>query len=63
MYLQLLERMSVIALAAYIFSQTYIFKRFFTKNISIEDNLIFISFFSILSIIGTYLGVKVQGEQ
>lgn len=63
LYLQLFERMSIIALAAYVFSQTIMFKRLLTKKITNIEKLMLISFFSVLSILGTYLGVKVQGEQ
>lgn len=61
LYLQLFERMSIIALAAYVFSQTIMFKRLLTKKITNIEKLMLISFFSVLSILGTYLGVKVQG--
>lgn len=61
LYLQLFEKMSIVALAAYVFSQTIMFKRFFTRKLYIDDYLILIMFFSILSILGTYLGIKVQG--
>ncbi|GFR34302.1 LytS/YhcK type 5TM receptor domain-containing protein [Thermobrachium celere] len=61
LYLQLLERMSIIGLAAYIFSRSIFFKRMFTKKFTNEDKLILVVFFSFLSILGTYLGIKVQG--
>lgn len=61
LYLQLFEKMSIVALAAYVFSQTILFKRFFTRKLYIDDYLILIMFFSVLSILGTYLGIKVQG--
>lgn len=61
LYLQLFEKMSIVALAAYVFSQTILFKRFFTRKLYLDDYMLLIMFFSILSILGTYLGIKVQG--
>lgn len=61
LYLQLFERMSIIALAAYVFSQTIMFKKLFTRKIMSIEKVMLVAFFSILSIMGTYLGVKVQG--
>ncbi|WP_027625227.1 LytS/YhcK type 5TM receptor domain-containing protein [Clostridium lundense] len=59
-YIQLLESMSLIALSAYVYGQTSIYKRFFYKNATTFFNkLRIIFFFSLLSIIGTYTGVNI----
>ena len=57
---ELLEQMSIIAVAAYIFSQTRIFNNLLKEKTNISDRLIMISYFSILSIVGTYMGIKVE---
>jgi two-component system LytT family sensor kinase len=57
---QLLERMALIALAAYIFSQTRIFKNVAKDELEFEDKLMMVVFFSIISIFGTYMGVEVN---
>lgn len=57
---ELLKQMSIIAVAAYIFSQTKIFNNLLKEETTISDRLIMISFFSILSIVGTYMGVRVE---
>lgn len=59
-YIQLLESMSLIALAAYVYGQTSISKRFFYKDEKTFFNKLRITFFfSLLSIIGTYTGVNI----
>lgn len=60
LFLGLLERMAVIALAAYVFSQMNMFKRLIKYEVSIMDKLVMVAFFSILSIIGTYIGISVE---
>ncbi|PJI06697.1 MULTISPECIES: LytS/YhcK type 5TM receptor domain-containing protein [Clostridium] len=59
-YAHLIENMAVIALAAYIYSQCSIFGNFINKNQSIKDKLTMVIFFSMLAILGTYMGVKVE---
>lgn len=59
-YAYLIENMAVIALAAYIYSQCSIFGNFIKRNQSIKDKLTMIIFFSMLAILGTYMGVKVE---
>lgn len=61
-YAYLIENMAVIALAAYIYSQCSIFGNFIKKNQSIKDKITMIIFFSMLAILGTYMGVKVKNE-
>lgn len=60
-YIQLLESMSLIALAAYIYGQISVWKRFFYNDENtMQNKLRIIFFFSILSIIGTYTGVNIE---
>ncbi|WML36067.1 LytS/YhcK type 5TM receptor domain-containing protein [Clostridium sp. OS1-26] len=59
-YIQLLERMALIALAAYIYNQSHIFKNLIKDELKIKDKIGMIVFFSILSIIGTYTGINLE---
>ncbi len=59
-YVQLLERMALIALAAYIYNQSHIFKNLIKDELKVTDKIIMIIFFSSLSIIGTYTGVNLE---
>lgn len=58
--LQLFEKSSVIVVAAYFFSQAAIFQNLLKEQLSFGDKLIMISFFSLLSIMGTYMGINVN---
>lgn len=60
LFLELLQRMSLIALAAYVYNQSHFFNSLVKKNLNISDKIISITFFSILSILGTYLGINVE---
>lgn len=60
LYIDLLERMALIALAAYIYNQTHIFKNLIKENLNIIDKLGMIFFFSTVAIIGTYTGVNFE---
>lgn len=59
-YIQLLERMALIALAAYIYNQSHIFKNLIKDELKVKDKIGMIIFFSILSIIGTYTGINLE---
>lgn len=59
-YIQLLERMALIALAAYIYNQSHIFKNLIKDDLKARDKIGMIIFFSVLSIIGTYTGVNLE---
>jgi two-component system LytT family sensor kinase len=59
-YIQLLERMALIALAAYIYNQSHIFKNLIKDELKVRDKIGMIIFFSVLSIIGTYTGVNLE---
>lgn len=60
LYVQLLERMALIALAAYIYNQSHIFKNLIKDELRITDKIGMIVFFSIVAIIGTYTGVNLE---
>ncbi len=59
LYIELLQRMSLIALSAYLFTRTKTFKNLIQCNINKKDKLLMIVFFSFLSMIGNYLGIAV----
>lgn len=60
-YIQLLESMSLIALAAYIYGQISVSKKdFYSKSNKRKRNFILLIFFTVLSIIGTYTGVTIK---
>lgn len=61
-YVRLLQDMAVIALAAYLYNQLNLFKSFIKKEQTFRDKIIMVIFFSVLSIIGTYMGVNVGGD-
>ncbi|HEY8891993.1 MAG TPA: LytS/YhcK type 5TM receptor domain-containing protein [Clostridium sp.] len=60
LYLQLMEGMALVALTAYIFSHSRTFKNLIKNSISFKDKIIMIIFFSVLSILGTYIGVNIE---
>lgn len=59
-YIQLLESMSLIGIAAYLYSQTRTFGDLIKEKLNLKNKIIMILFFSTLSILGTYTGVNVQ---
>lgn len=59
-YIQLLEKMALIALAAYIYNQSHIFKNLIKDELRLSDKVGMVIFFSLLSIIGTYTGVNIE---
>ena len=59
-YVQLLERMALIALAAYVYNQTHLFRDMIKDELTLKNKIGMILFFSTLSIIGTYTGVGVE---
>lgn len=59
-YIQLLERMALIALAAYIYNQSHLFKSLIKDELKVKDKIAMIIFFSGLSIIGTYTGINLD---
>lgn len=61
LFLTLFERMSIVALVAYMFTHTPLFKKIYKRQFNYIDKLILITFFSAFSILGTYLGIKMEG--
>lgn len=59
-YVQLLESMSLIALAAYVYSQTHIFGDLLGDNPKASNKIVIVIFFGILGIVGNYTGVNVE---
>ncbi|WP_123054543.1 LytS/YhcK type 5TM receptor domain-containing protein [Clostridium sp. JN-1] len=60
LYIQLLEKMALIALAAYIYNQSHIFKNLTKDKLEFSDKIVMIVFFSSLSIVGTYTGINLE---
>lgn len=58
-YIQLIENMAFIALFAYMYNQSNIFKRLIENNFKITNKILIVIFFSILGVIGNYTGVNV----
>jgi len=61
LFIKLLEAIGIIGLGAYFFTQSTIFKNLFARKFSLKDKLLMILFFSIISIVGTYLGIPIKG--
>lgn len=59
LYIELLQRMSLVALSAYFFTRIKTFKNLIQGKVSKKDKLIMIIFFSFLSIMGNYLGIAI----
>jgi len=55
-----MKGMALVALTAYIFSHSLTFKNLIKNSISFVDKIIMIIFFSVLSILGTYVGVNIE---
>lgn len=60
LYVGLLERMALIALAAYVYNQSHVFKNLIKDEVTTTDKVGMIVFFSILGIIGTYTGIDLE---
>ena len=57
----LLKEIAVFLVIAYLFSKTPVFKLLLTKEFNFSDILTLYVFFSVMSIIGTYFGIPVDG--
>ena len=57
----LLQRISIIAVLAYIFSHTQAFRHMFKEETTNREKLVLVVFFSSFSIAGTYFGIPVEG--
>lgn len=62
LFLELLERMSLIAVAAYIYSQSRINNNLIKEETNFADRIVMVIFFSSLSIIGTYTGIGIESS-
>lgn len=59
-YIDLLERMSLMIMSIYVFSQSFLAGNLIKKDVKIKDKIITILYFSIISIMGTYIGVSIN---
>jgi len=59
--IDLIKSMSVIAVCAYIFSQTKTFRSILNRRMHKYDKFILIAFFTGVSILGTYMNIEVNG--
>ncbi|WP_434630639.1 LytS/YhcK type 5TM receptor domain-containing protein [Thermoanaerobacterium thermosaccharolyticum] len=57
----LAERFSMIGLLAFILSKANFFKKVISNNVSYKDLSILIAIFSLIGIIGTYVGIPING--
>lgn len=57
----LIQRIAIIAVIAYVFSQTKAFRLMFKEQTTPREKAILILFFSSISIAGTYFGMPVEG--
>jgi len=57
----LAERFSMIGLLAFILSRANFFKKVISNNVSYKDMAILIIIFSLIGIIGTYVGIPING--
>ncbi|ORX22667.1 histidine kinase [Thermoanaerobacterium sp. PSU-2] len=57
----LAERFSMIGLLAFILSKANFFKKVISNNVSYKDLSILITIFSLIGIIGTYVGIPING--
>jgi two-component system sensor histidine kinase LytS len=57
----LLQRISIIAVLAYVFSYTQAFRLMFKEQTTKREKMVLVVFFSSFSIAGTYFGIPVEG--
>lgn len=57
----LLQRISIIAVLAYVFSHTKAFRLMFKEQTTNREKLVLVVFFSSFSIAGTYFGIPIEG--
>lgn len=57
----LLSRMAIIAVIAYVFSQSRFFRLIFKEKQTWQDKCILVVFFASISVAGTYFGIPVDG--
>lgn len=59
--LEMIERMSVAAVMAFVLSQTAIFRRLIYNSARVQDRVALIVIFGLIGIAGTYAGIPVNG--
>ncbi len=59
LFVELMQRMSLVAMAAYVFTRIKTFNSFFQNGISYRDKISIVIFFSFLAIMGNYLGIPI----
>lgn len=59
--LNMIKSMSVIAVSSYIFSQTKTFRSILNRTMHFYEWVIVVAFFTLLSILGTYMNIDVNG--
>jgi LytS/YehU family sensor histidine kinase len=57
----MIKSMAVVAVSAYIFSQTKAFRSIMFQRISNKDEIMMIILFSGMSVLGTYMSIPVEG--
>jgi two-component system sensor histidine kinase LytS len=57
----LVQRIAIIAVIAYVFSQTRAFRLMFKEETTYREKAVLILFFSSISIAGTYIGIPIDG--
>ena len=57
----LVQRIAIIAVVAYVFSQTQAFRLMFKEQTTYREKAVLILFFSSISIAGTYIGIPIEG--
>lgn len=57
----LLSRMAIIAVIAYVFSQSRFFRLIFKEERTWREKMLLVGFFASISIAGTYFGIPVEG--
>ncbi len=57
----LVQRIAIIAVVAYVFSQTKAFRLMFKEQTTYREKAVLILFFSSISIAGTYIGIPIEG--
>lgn len=58
--IEMIKRISLAVVLALLLAQTKLFDRLMTHRLSVQDRIIFIAFFSVLAIAGTYAGIPVN---
>lgn len=61
LYMVLFQRIAIIAVVAYVFSQTQAFRSLFKYAITLREKIVLIFIFTTFSISGTYFGIPIEG--